>query len=147
MEKFVKFEPAYDKRNSDPNKNYGIHGVNIRFILKGEHGAVQFLLYTNWQLPHVKKEHIANKVGKPMDKYELEAYFYPMATDLGYHSKVKFYDGQYESEDCEYTGGKCYYDGSGLAAEDVFEKLLSGGDTAVWKEMEDYYVYKFGELT
>lgn len=52
LERIVRFEPAYDKRD----KNYGIHGVQVRFVLKGAEGAVQFLLYTNWQLPHIVKE-------------------------------------------------------------------------------------------
>jgi len=52
----IKFSPAYDKRDPDPSKNYGIHGVTITFLLKGEKGAVQFVLYTNWHLPHVDHE-------------------------------------------------------------------------------------------
>ena len=43
FEKIVHAEPAFDKRNGDPKKNYGIHGVNLRFVLKSKLGAVQFL--------------------------------------------------------------------------------------------------------
>lgn len=56
MEKIIKFAPAYDKRHSDPKKNYGVHGVELKFILKGEEGAVQFVIFTNWMLPNVQKE-------------------------------------------------------------------------------------------
>jgi hypothetical protein len=53
MERIVEMLPAWDKRDADSSKNYGIHGVELRMVLKGEEGAVQFVLYTNWHLPHV----------------------------------------------------------------------------------------------
>ena len=56
FQRIVKKNKAFDKRHKDPEKNYGIHGVELHFILKGSHGASQFLLYTNRQLPHVQKE-------------------------------------------------------------------------------------------
>ena len=136
FEKIIRFDPAFDKRHSDPSKNYGIHGVNITFILKNENKAVQFVLFTNWQLPHVTKEFVA----KPMSAIELECLFTPMAADLGYHSPISHYVGQEPmSEECEYTDGVCYYDGSGLAAESVYNTLLEEGDEGVWHELEEYY--------
>lgn len=39
MERITKFYPAFDKRSSIPGKNYGIHGVELRMILKGNKGA------------------------------------------------------------------------------------------------------------
>jgi hypothetical protein len=56
LEKIVKFDPAYDKRSSDHKKNYGVHGVTLRMVLKGNKGAVQFVLFTNWMLPNVSME-------------------------------------------------------------------------------------------
>jgi len=137
FEKIIRFDPAFDKRHSDPSKNYGIHGVNITFILKNENKAVQFVLFTNWQLPHVTKEFVA----KPMKSaIELECLFMPMAADLGYHSPIPHYATQEPtSEKCEYTDGVCYYDGSGLAAESVYNTLLEEGDEGVWHELEEYY--------
>jgi len=134
MEKLVQFNPAYDKRDPDPTKNYGIHGVNIRMVLKGERGAVQFLIFTSWQLPEVQRS--LRKQGEPM------------AADFGYHSPVPMCENQHAiTEECEYLDGKpCYYDGSSLYAEKVFERLLREGDEAVWKELEEYYIEKFGAL-
>lgn len=34
-ERIVEFTPAFDKRSSDPSKDYGIHGVDMRMVLKG----------------------------------------------------------------------------------------------------------------
>jgi len=136
MEKIINFEPAYDKRNSDPNKNFGVHGVNIRFVLKGDKGAVQFLLYTSWHLPHVTKE-------LKVKGYEFD----PLPADLGYHSLVPIYEGQHiMSKSCIYLDGKpCYYDGSRLATDKIYNVLLEEGDEGIWRELEKYYKDIFGE--
>lgn len=42
-ERIVEFTPAFDKRSSDPSKDYGIHGVDMRMVLKGENAATQFV--------------------------------------------------------------------------------------------------------
>jgi hypothetical protein len=139
FEKLITFTPAYDKRHPDPSKNYGIHGVSIKFVLIGSEGATQFVLYTNWQLPHVTKEHLDKQLG-------VELFFMPMPADLGYHSKVPHYEGQEPIEqNCEYTKGPCYYDGSGLAAERVYKVLLEKGDEGVWGELEKYYYDIFSQ--
>lgn len=135
MKRLIEWEPAYDRRHTDPAKNYGIGSMSIRFVLIGEHGAVQFLLFTGWHLEHVRKEHCDSP------------YFgEPMAADLGYHSYEPQYEGQSAITDsCPYlNGAPCYYDGSGLAAERVFETFLSGGEEALWKELEEYYHDTFG---
>jgi len=138
MEKIVKFYPAYDKRNPDPSKNYGIHGVDLRMILKGEKGAVQFVLYTNWHLPYVQEELNKNAIGK--DLYYISS-LNPLPADLGYHSLTPTYEGQSIcTESCEYLDGKpCYYDRSGLNAERIYEVLLNEGSDGVWRELEKYY--------
>ena len=59
----VVFHPAYDRRN-DPKWNFGIHGVEMCFYLIGTEGAIQFVVYTNWQLPHVHKETDASTLAK-----------------------------------------------------------------------------------
>lgn len=145
MKQLVQISPAYDKRNSDPDKNYGVHGCDLRFVLKGELGAVQFVIFTNWQLPHVTKEY-KQKIYEHPDYADI--YFLPMAADVGYHSPIPQYTGQESTfNSCEYLDDKpCYYDGSGLHAESLFEKMLFDGDKAIWSELESYYKSTFGEL-
>lgn len=173
LTRIVRFEPAYDKRNPDPQKNCGIHGVTLRMVLKGKAGAVQFVLSTNWQLPHVEKEFDS----RPPDKRFPHLFCRPHPSDLGYHSKVPQYEGQEPMGSikygfpkgeiempgdvpipkidrketgtftpCEFTdGGPCYYDGSTLNAESVYRALLEGGDEAVWKILEDEYKSQFNK--
>lgn len=137
MERIVQFQPAFDKRHKDPNKNYGIHGVTLRMVLKGKNGAVQFVVYTNWHLPHVQEE----LNSKSLD-WELRG---PMPADLGYHSPHPMYEGQQPMRGtCDILGTQCYYDGSTLNSEPVFERLLEEGDAGVWAELESYYESHFG---
>ena len=166
FERIVEFEPAFDKRDSDPTKDYGIHGVTLRMVLKGPEGAVQFVLYTNWQLPHVTAE-MKEAGDKP------DVLYRPLPADLGYHSPKPMYEGQHpigsmdyslkgwDMKDlstipeakptgaftpCEYLDGKpCYYDGSGLNAERIFHVLLKEGSNGVWRELEEYYKQTFME--
>lgn len=105
LKRITEFEPAFDKRHPDPKQNYGIHGVTLRMVLKGDKGAVQFVVYTNWQLPHVTQEAIERMkeicaevavVIEPEEDIasELRCFWTPMAADLGYHSRVPMYEGQ-----------------------------------------------------
>lgn len=129
FERIVTFSPAYDKRAADPKKNYGIHGVNLRMVLRGPLGATQFLLFTDWHLPHVR-QWLKEVHGKACE---------PNPADKGYHWSTPQYEGQ-ESHECDLLpGGKCYCDGSGLNAEDTFELLISKGDEGVWEDLRKFY--------
>lgn len=148
MEKIVELTPAWDKRHTEPSKDYGVHGVDLRMYLKGDKGAVQFVLSTGWLLPET--------LGVPVDSLyryseanasRKTSSHYPMAVDLGYHSPVPHYEDQ-TSFDCELLeGGKCYYDGSSLNAERIFNILLHEGSDGVWRELEIYYNELFEGVT
>lgn len=131
--KTIKIRPAYDKTND----NKGVHGADLIMLLKGKEGAVQFVLFTNWGLPDVT-ERLLNK---PItSRIDLECRFLPMPADVGYHSPKPMYDGQKPISNCTALDGKpCYYEGSTLYAEKVFDILVSGGSDAVWNELENYY--------
>jgi len=152
FEKRIELTPAYDKRDLDPKKDYGIHGVNIRFLLLGEKGATQFLLFTNWMLPHVQEETDARTVHKILsgDSLYLREPFFahrPLPADLGYHSRapIRDYQEKPSQEHCEYLDAPCYCDGSTSNAERVFQRLVREGAAGVWAELEDYYNQLFGD--
>mgnify|MGYP001569974091 CR=1 FL=1 len=129
------FTPAFDKRADDPKKNYGIHGVEMRWYVKGPLGAVQFVVYTGWMLDHIEKEMESKRhdsIGFSITR--------PMPADLGYHSPKPLYEGQSDRADCDLLkGGSCYYDGSTLNADVPFRILKEQGSEAVWKYLENYY--------
>ena len=142
MNKFKKeiiFRPAWDKTNSEPSKNYGVHGVDIVFALKGNKGAVTFVIFTNWQLPHIEKMEETGIISKP-ENYRLTR---PTGADISYHShkKIKY---SYKRNNCEFLNGKkCWNDGSCLDAEEIFGKLVKEGTDGVWKELEKKYKNTF----
>jgi len=144
MEKFTKtvyFTPAFDKRHKDPKKNYGIHNVEVKFLLKGGKGAVQFLLFTGWYLPETNKEYKSERNIILQENT-------PIAVDLGYHSLKPLFKGQSQATDkCPYLDNKpCYYDGSALNSEPILDLLIRKGDEAVWKELEKYYKELFEDV-
>lgn len=162
MKKLVTFKPGFDKRNPDPNKNCGIHGMEIRFTLKNYKGAVQFILFTNW-LPTTGGSDLkwfekilpteTKDAYRPMfvtlliNPFIPSTFLKPFPADIGYHSPKPIYDEQKTvTEECELLGGKpCYYDGSGLNAIRIFEVLLNEGDEGIWRELQNYHEYIFGE--
>lgn len=128
LQRHVRFGGAFDRRDPDPSKNYGIHCVDIAFVLQGDLGAVQFKMYTGWFLP------------QNADASRRMADLYPMAVDLGYHSPKPHYEDQTRiSSDCEWVEGGCYYDGSTMNAEPVMARFIAEGDSGVWEELEGYY--------
>ena len=135
-ERIIEWSPAWDKSDDDPKKNYGIHGMDLKFLLKGDKGVIQFVIYTNWQLPHVRKEW-----NEKVNAHLLQ----PIPADVGYHSPVPMYEGQEPiQEECEYLDGKtCYYDGSGLYAQKVFDIFVTDGEEAMWKTLEEEYRQRF----
>lgn len=135
----IVMRPAYDKRDPDPSKNYGIHGVDMAFYLTGEKGTIQFVVYTNWQLRHVQEE-MDRKHDMSEDGRWLHSFCHPQPADIGYHSPVPKYEGQDPiTSKCSFIQGDCYYDGSSLSAEPIYWKLVEGGSDAVWKELEGWY--------
>lgn len=144
FERIIQWMPAFDKRHSDPKRNYGIHGLEIRFILKGQKGAIQFVLYTNWHLPHVTKELKARQYEAiDGDPHWMER---PTPADFGYHAYTPQYEGQTRMGACAVLPDAprgCYYDGSSLRAEPVYHRLLAGGDAGVWAALEEEYKRRF----
>jgi hypothetical protein len=143
-ERKIEFAPARDKRHPDPKQNYGIHGVEIRFLLGDQNGMIQFVIFTNWMLDCMMEfsGSFLMKPGPPRGDYN---WFPPMAADLGYHSPVPQHEGHEPLDHaCPVLNGTCYYDGSGLNANRVFHVLLNEGSDGVWREMEAEYERVFG---
>lgn len=135
FERIWSIRPAYDKRHSVPSKNYGIHGCDLRMVLKGPLGATQFVLFTNWHLPHVQDE-----LDAKIDSRFPHLSCHPNPADRGYHWRTPRYEGQGSQENCEYCdGAPCYYDGSSLNAEELYKTLLLEGSEGVWRELEALY--------
>lgn len=145
FEKIVWVSPAFDKRDPDPSKNYGIGACRITFVLKGPLGAVQFMVGTDWYLPSVQRgqRDWQQDFDRRFDKIQ------PAGHDIGYHSPKPRYDDQKPlRQDCELVeGGTCYYDGSSLQAEEMIPDFIAGGTTWLWPELERRYRDLFEKAT
>jgi|SRR3990167_6115747 len=151
MEHIIKFEQGYDcikftcRHGSERcvpggGDSHGRYGLSIRFVSKSDAGAVQFLLYTNWLPQFATPSNIGTR---KVDNWGNNV----MPADLGYHSKIPHYEGQEPVDNaCEFCGGQsCYYDGSGLNANDAMYALVNGGEDALWKFLDSYYQTVFNE--
>jgi hypothetical protein len=120
--------PAYDTKA----EGYGIGCAMLWFELVGPKGAMVFHLLTNWYLPQNERDTRCR----------------PFLGGVDYHSPAPLRDWQSSDEpsqkECNFLCGKpCWSDGSSLAAERVFEIMVSEGSDGVWKFLEDRYVATF----
>jgi hypothetical protein len=134
--------PAWDKRDKDPAKNYGIGGCQMFWAVKGKDGAITLSISTGWYLPQNRTDTSGSMIG--IIKAET------MPIDLGIHSRkpldwMSDDDDMYIMHDCPYTsddkgkGADCYYDGSGLQAQKYFELLIEKGSDELFKALEERY--------
>lgn len=141
MKREVRFFPAFDKRAPEPEKNYGVHGVEIHFILSGEHGAVVFRLYTRWMLPQTYA-FWEDELGIP-PRYKDQL---PSDAGVLFHSAKPIYEGHTPSEDdCTYLGKPCYQDIGYTMGKEPLDLLIAEGDEAVWKWLEAMYQERLAE--
>lgn len=123
FEREIKLYPLWNKRNVVSNKNYGIPGVELHFLLKGELGTVDFSIYTNLFLEKLEKENLSLLAKRPFHD----------AVCL--HSK-----NEVDNNDlfCCYTCGDCYlyevYD-----SRIIYSILLEKGSDGVWSKLEEIY--------
>lgn len=96
LERITKFKAAYDKRSTDPKKNFGIHCVQVFMVLKGKKGAVHFTFSTGMYLPETLQRMYEEGSPRPtkMPSGKWWSVIEPMGYDVGYHSPKKIYEGQ-----------------------------------------------------
>jgi hypothetical protein len=131
LERAVVFQPGYNGTGV-----HGVHGMEITWLLRGPKGGVQFKLFTDW-IPGKRSPGHGLSPDGSYDSWDL----FPMGVDLGYHARVPQYEGQevYGRDDCEVTGGRCYYDGSGMAAERLAKEFIVQGEPVIWAALEAEY--------
>ena len=123
-------------------RNFGIHGMELVFWVKGSKGAITIRIFTNWWLPHLQDKmlKLATK-GYPFDP--LVELMGPKIVDISYHAKEPQYDEQYSIDNCEFTDGKCYCGGSSLWGDEWLPGFLHGGSEWLFERMKDEYRHRF----
>ena len=138
-ERAIAFIPGYNgDRTRDANKDFGVHGMEIWWYLRGPRGAAHFGVFTDWIPGKLYPGHGRMPVGMQ----EMPASQYPNGADLGYHARVPQWDGQeaYGRDDCTVIDGRCYGDGSGLRADALAKTFTELGEPAIWAALELEYL-------
>lgn len=124
----VHFTPGFSCPVKGPEA-HGKHGMSITWALRGHEGATTFQISTDWV---------------PGELTDMSyARLFPMATDLGCHSRCPLvaHSDEPPMEDCRILNGPCWYDGSGDldSADRLLQLFLVWGEQVVWDELEKFY--------
>jgi hypothetical protein len=146
LERRIEFEVGYDHsafKDDCGGGGHGKHGMTMRFVLIGPHGAVQWVAcMINWYPGNIRNGDVGS--AEPVSLVPAMQHRHiddGMAWDLGYHSPIPQYEDQTPTRgSCEYLPGQqCYYDGSSLNAQPLLEAFLEHGPMAVWAALARYY--------
>jgi hypothetical protein len=124
FERVLSIEPGYNDRGG----KYGVHGMDLRFVLIGPLGAVHFLMRTGW-IPDEKG------VNPTLSRS------YPAPSHIGWHWRTEKFGTADYGDDCDWLPAGCFYDASYSAADPVLAKFLAGGADAVWPMLREHYDY------
>lgn len=138
LRRVVRIAPAWNKRHTDPSKDYGVGAVTIYMALVGPKGAMSTRFSTGMYLPEVRRDWRDRAEGLSYDPTA------PMGLGVDYHSTESRFEGQRENACDLLPGGRCYSDGSALAGDAMLDVLLRQGEDGVWRELEDRYRSRFG---
>ena len=140
LQRAVRFVPGYQgDRDVPDNRNYGVHGMEIWWYLRGPKGAAHFGIFTNWIPGPLAPGWGLPPAGMVFPRREFD--HYPLGVDLGYHAHVPQWEGQeaYARADCDVIGGTCYGDGTALGADHLAKEFVLAGEPVVWAALEERY--------
>lgn len=133
LQQGIQFTVGYNCEARGP-RSHGVHGMEITWYLRGPKGAAQFRMGTRWTPGKLALGHGIS----PSGVVRLED-TYPSGYDVGYHAYVAQYPEQSPMDDCHLLGQPCYYDGSGLQADDLVKRFIEQGEPAIWAELRAVY--------
>lgn len=128
-EKFIFFTPAFEARDPNPSKDYGIGGVHLTFAERRGDLTIDCSFFTDWHLPEVQ-ERLSTK---------LDRYFNPkpMCNGIYWHRPKRTNEYQADTKDCILSGGQCFGEvGSALYGDVITKRLLLEGSEGVWNEID-----------
>lgn len=158
MNRKLLFLPAWDKSDPDPKKDYGVSCLNMKFLVIGVKGIVEFDLNTNWYQDHVLDRRVTwmkKSVLSGKEDFMIKYIMSPYPLDICYYSRVRL-----SEDDVLFENGLPYLEDKNLVyygyryeeefdelytTEHVLKLLVETGDEAVWNYLENYYIETFGE--
>lgn len=100
MERLTQIRPAFDKRNPDPKKDYGIGAMVVAMVLRGKRGAVHFIWSTAIFLEETEKRLAKSgdlnwqNISHDPERDHWFSVAKAMGYDVGYHSPKPLSDYQ-----------------------------------------------------
>jgi hypothetical protein len=154
----IEFSPAWDRSHPDPKKDYGISDVEMVFGLFRDDKGIEFSVSTNWHLPHVFNSRMLSLRQDIMDGKEA---FLWSGRAKEFLMEVCLYDlNHVQREDDEWilfskirNGLKylkqiwdtdhVHYFWLPDLEHAVWDKFLTKGEEAMWKELTKIYKKNF----
>jgi hypothetical protein len=128
LERRVEFRPAWDRRDPNPAKDYGVHGVEIHFSVIGPLGAISWYLMTPWVLPAVRKW---------WKTLPVPARAEPIPAGLTWHERADTH-----GQECHLVGSCRAEQVGSLDTDWLYEILIAEGEAGLWRELESAYTEK-----
>lgn len=138
-ERAVVFQPGYNgDRTGDPRRDYGVHGMEITWYLRGPKGCVTLTVTVPMWVPgNLYPGHGLPPAGEPhwADMHN------PHGFGVRYCAPVAQYEGQEPSrDDCPFIGVPCYADRYLSGADEPASKFTEFGDAVMWAALETFYL-------
>lgn len=126
-ERRISILPAFEARDPDPSKDFGIHGCELHFAVRLGDSAASTIFNTGWFLPELR-ERMRN-----LDRGGM-----PTCWGIVMHRTTPSSGDDSIYDDCHILGGKCYTQyGSMLYGDTIAERLVREGASGVWDELEN----------
>lgn len=133
-EESVQFTPGYNCSDRSM-QGHGVHGMEVRWLLRGPKGAVWLCMFTRWTPGDLHPGH-----GMPPDSRMLAQDLLPSGAGLGYHARDPQYEGQaIDRAECDVIGAPCYGDMSFCGADEPVERFVAEGEQVIWDALESAY--------
>lgn len=150
LQREVKFTPSYDHRDEDDGRGCG--SVIISFNLRGPLGAISAEIFTGWMArPYLGTTWPIDVHGPLRPRGDrpgvdlLSGHKSLSAGAVYSHCLEKRRDYWYGPDDgCTLVDGPCYGSQGYIVGDQFLEELVSGGDEAAWKWLEETYTEWLG---
>lgn len=132
LERAVVFQPGY---NGD--RNYGVHGMEITWYLRGPKGCVYITVsVSSWIPGQLGPGHGLAPAGYPSRAPEQHPHGFGMRSC----TPVPQYEGQSPSQDdCPLIGAPCYADTWFGGADEPAREFTEHGESVMWAALEERY--------
>jgi hypothetical protein len=132
LERAVTFYPGYNCADRSMS-GHGVHGMEIRWDLRGPRGETWFAVFTEWIPGQLSPGH-----GLSPEGCQVAARQQPSGAGIGMHSPAPQVDGQLPADGCP-LWGTCYGDTAYGASDALAAAFTERGSEAVWADLEARY--------